>query len=943
MPRRVWAWVAHVVAWSLLAVGVTVLVLDRRGGDDEPAAAEPPRYAAMPFPSTLSLNGTDRGRIGSRFRFTAEGFSDAGTTSVTLYDGSRVVDEVRPGTDRAGRAGALDLALPALSVGRHTVHAVVTDGDGKVAETAPVAVLVGAAPGEVDVPVVVPVLEDEHPRDVAARLGVPVSALVGGIRGGALVVKVAPDAGASLVDGDEITVGPAASLGPFTLSAQASGCGVELHAEGVSAAITYYRGGGSTSGWVEVRSTVRDLSPGTHAFFARSGGRDSGTVEVTVPDRCAQGYGWTGDASVVDGVLTIPKAASGVFLHLSVDGRPWIRVPASQDEALDAGTKTSIAHLLPALDGRRLELEVWQSGEFPRRVATGQLRVPSDRSLASIVGEPSAVSLTVSTPDGERTGIQLGSQHQELTFTWTAASPAATRVRWQVLALDSRTSDLALSPSGLLASGVSEGDAKGTFTVDTADIPRADVEPEGGAVPKGTAVALKPPVPTGTLASTPAYASLVPVSALTDPSPPVELPVEGSTVYVRVVTETGPAAASPDVLVHLPVHQSKGTGVDFQVENLYLDAGRAPNPKAVGCLIVDVPWTLATRPTYESYGYGGVKGDLTTYVASQFYPQDGTWCPGAFPPPKGCDAWYCDVVDFVVDAAGVVVGVVVQVYELVSYAYNGVIDGVVSAIAKYNPLCVALGAADGGAGSGCETVVGFATRAAVTAVLASVGLPPSLPTTDQLEAIAAGELDQLAVEVMKQLGVPCDTAKAPAGFDTALASAGEALDAPVLGSAADPCLAVAHLLIGEVRERATADAERALADASGLPSFPDIKGFTMTADPRGRTDPLTVDVVASVVEADADPTGLFCQVVVHDPHRAGVQSVGPYGSFLIRLEPSSQDGRTWSGRGVRMPSGSDVVTRLQGASYDVGVRSQHPSECQIADTTGTVALRAPDQ
>ncbi|HVK30010.1 MAG TPA: hypothetical protein VM575_16840, partial [Nocardioides sp.] len=260
-----------------------------------------------------------------------------------------------------------------------------------------------------------------------------------------------------------------------------------------------------------------------------------------------------------------------------------------------------------------------------------------------------------------------------------------------------------------------------------------------------------------------------------------------------------------------------------------------------------------------------------------------------------------------------------------------------------NPLCVALGAASSGAGDGCETVVGFATRAAVTAVLASVGLPPSLPTTEQLEAMAAGELDALAVEVMKQLGVPCDSAKAPSGFDTALAEAGSALDAPVLGAAADPCLAVAHLLIGEVRERAVADAERALADASGLPSFPSVEGFTMTADPRGRTDPLTVDVVASVAEANADPTGIFCQVVVHDPHRKGIQSVGPYGSFLIRLEPSSKDGRTWSGRGVRMPSGTDVVTRLQGASYDVGVRSQHPSECRIPDTSGTVALRAPDE
>ncbi|MFW6869032.1 hypothetical protein ACOACQ_16695 [Nocardioides sp. CPCC 206347] len=958
MSRRVWTWVAHVVAWSLLVAGVTVLFLERRSDDPEPAAAGgDARYAAMPFPSTLSLEGPDRGRIGSVFRFAAEGFSDKGLTSVTLYDGARPLDVDQP----AG--GSSSLQLPALSVGRHTVHAVLTDEDGKVSETAPVTVLVGQAPGDEDVPVPVPLLPDEDTQDVAERIGVPsADVLLGtGKARGTAVIQVAPDAGVALLNGPDLAIIDGPVLDGLTITAAGKGCGVTLEAKGAEE-LTFFRGG-SAAGWVQVgrpqkdgRTDVPDLSPGTHVFFARagkgaSGELESGKVEVTVPDRCRDAFGWTGDASIVDGELAVPQANGLVFLHLSVDSRPWIRVPASQDELIAVGTRTSIAHLLPALNGRHLQFEVWRmSGDIPVRVASGELRVPSDGTLASVVGQPSAISLTVKTPDGPRTGIQLGTKHQELELDWAAASPAATRVRWQVLTTNSGASNLALNPPGLLASGVSEASGggsgrSGSFTIDTASIPRADAKPapsKGSGKGSGTgsvAVALQPPMPTGTLTDQASYGAIVPVTDLTEVAAPVELPVEGSTVYVRVVAEAGPAAASPSVFVQLPTHQSDKTGVDFAVNTVKVDAGRAPNPKAVGCLVVDVPWDKGPAPKWDTTSPTASQ-DFQSYVASQFYRQSGTYCPGAFPPPKGCDAWYCEVVDFIVDAAGAIVSVVVQVYELVSYAYNGVISGVVDIVSKLNPLCLALGAGGAGdAAKSCETVTGYATKAAIGAVLASVGLPPSLPSVEQLEAIASGELDQLAVELMKQLGVPCDAATPPAGFDTALATAGEELDAPVLAAAANPCLAVAHLLIGEVRAKATADAERAMADASGLPAFPDVPGFSMTADPRGLADPLTVEVSASVVDENADLTGIFCQVIVEDPHRSGVNSIGPYPWFTIQLRPTSSNGRTWKGTGARLPTiGATTVADLQGATHDVSARSYHPSDCRIPLTTEPVTV-----
>ena len=44
------------------------------------------------------------------------------------------------------------------------------------------------------------------------------------------------------------------------------------------------------------------------------------------------------------------------------------------------------------------------------------------------------------------------------------------------------------------------------------------------------------------------------------------------------------------------------------------------------------------------------------------------------------------------------------------------------------------------------------------------GLPPSLPTSAQVKALADGEVALLAVELMKQAGIPCDSLKADPAF-----------------------------------------------------------------------------------------------------------------------------------------------------------------------------------
>jgi hypothetical protein len=979
-----WRWLIHLLALALFATGLT-LVLERRGvigGRDE---ADLPALAQMPFATSVSVVGSPTTRVGSSVQLSAAGYSPAGSKEVALYDGARRVAKVP-----AGRyAGATSLSLPAMSAGQHLVHVEVTDRDGKVSKSAPVAVTVAPATGKTPIPVPVTFERGEIITAAAHRLGLPAASLVvvapdgtaftgrGRIPKGSKVdALVKPQAGLAAAEGRKIVVDQAVvGTNPgLALAVAAKGCAIELTASKAKGDVTFFRSSATVPGWAEVARpgktltrTIADLSPGTHVFYARDDDGISTQVSVTVPQQCASRFGWTGDASIVNGVLTVPKGVSGAYLHLSVDGRPWLRAPAQADQGFPLHSGSNVSAFLPALNGHRLDLEVWTTsmGDVPplKPAATGHLSVPGDTTLASVVGESGAVNLTVEGPNGALPALTMGSDHQTLHFDWSSATSRTESVQWQVLSQKVVASDRDLTPPGLLASGVSDagggssdvlgGGRKGEFTIDTSKIPMQDspLSPKSESKAKSPGVVLlKPPVSAGGIASlgSAAYGTQVLATDVGDVVADVlPLPREGDAIYVRVLARSSGAAvsaASAPVTITLPVHESAKTGLTFKVDSLKLDAGHAPYKPAAGCLIVDVPW-LGHQPLPE-LGAKNFKAAFDIYAASVLYPKTGVYCPGAFPPAE-CD-FLCDLEEFIVDAAGVIVGVVIQVYSLIAYAYNGVVDGVIDAIAQYNPLCVGLGAASSDAGSGCSAVVAVATRAAVTAALASVGLPPSLPSGEALKAAASGQFAQLAVELMKQANIPCDDVKAPAGFADAVELAGDELGSDT-GSAAsaidDPCLAIATMLIGAVADKAEATAEQSLAAASGLPAFPDIKGISMTPDPRAVLEPLRVTVEASLVKDTADGTGAKCRMMTFNPLMKGSPSwVAPYSSsYVVLTEDKPVDGKgRWSGSAISPPDGTrpNSLDLLQPRSFEVGVGS-YMSSCSIPKTVGTVTIKAP--
>jgi hypothetical protein len=904
-----------------------------------------------------------------------------------------------------------------MRVGHHLVHVQVTDAEGAVSKSAPVSVDVAPAPGDQPVPVEVRADEGETIGELAARFDVepevlivqppapatdpagapgelpePPAPLPPGTpldtevpEGSTVVANVPPDAGGDVADGTEVAViapSPATS-DELVVTAEATGCSgrVRLTAANAPGSVTFFRASAGVPGWVQAGTTEGDGSidvatpgSGTHVFFVRSGKRSSGEVAVVVPPACSQELGWTGDASIVDGILTLPQSYQNVYLYLSVGGA-WQRVPASQDQFVPVGVRTDVSSLLPALSGERLDLQVWRvfGDNFTDQVASGSLEVPEGQTMADIVGEPNALSLSVDGPDGPAKGIRLDSEDRILRFRWTAASPRANEVVWQVLTKPLATSNRDLLPDGLLGTGVSEragtGAEGGTgeFLVRTDEIPRRPGStPAATGTPVGSGgggiTLLKPPV---ALTGIPklggsAFAATVALDAA-EAGEVLEsiagLPAPGDQVYVRILSVpdgSTVAAASTTIAVQLPVPQSIDTSLDFRVDAVEIDAGRAPNPAFAQCVAVTTPWT-GILPGYfdpPTAGMSGVPGtkvktpaERNAEVASAFYPTSRTYCPSDFPPAEDCDAWYCDVYEVVVDAAGFVVSIVVELYEVVSYAYNGVIEGVVAAIAKFNPVCLALTAADDEAGGGCEAIAGIVAETAITAALASFGLPPSLPDVDQLQAIAEGNLAALGKELLELAGIPCDSLSAPPGFGDAVNGMGSELGVPAQAGAAldDPCLAVAGMMVRAVIDEAEAAASQTVAAAAGVPAFSGIEGFAMVPDPRGQSEPMVVRVTASLAQATADGTGAVCAMRAGDPDDMNRYQVGPFSrrSFLLEeADPVDGKGR-WTGAAVLAvyQGQANPVGALQGAVFDVGVRSVSPSVCEVPLARTTAAVQ----
>ena len=726
----------------------------------------------------------------------------------------------------------------------------------------------------------------------AADLADSAAEAVAGV--GTDVIAGSPDTGDSSDDDSAESSGSDASSAPG-LTAQRDGCAVSVRVQNATGSLVVYHATSGAAGFTEIATVdgdqpvrLEDLGPGSHVFTAGPAGEPTtlAPVAMSLPSECVQSW-WKGDASIVNGILTIAEPTDdAMWVFLSVDGKPATRLPAESLQSFRASTRRiDVTPWLPSLSGRSVHLEVWAyapGDDAARKIGTGDADLPEGMSPAQLIGESARSWVTVS-PDPAKVSDAT------LTAKWGATSPRADRVLWQVTTQPQSQGNTSLQPPGLVASGISvatSSDAKngvahaGTFTIPVTAL----------ALPTSAPIVSKPvtlqQVGAGSGANLPSVAPKLIVDPLAIDlddlaagpigDPEVEggvvstnLPVlSGSTYFVRVIPFSGTTplgGTSPADRIDLPAPTDPPQKA-MDTTSIAFDAGRAPNYDLRGCIrVTAVPWPS-----------GGT--DWTTFeggVTRAFFPQMGTFCPGDWQSDNSCWApdVLCDAWDVLVEGVSWVIEQASTLWDLIAAAYNGIIDLAVNIIARFNPYCIqaaiaakaagAIGFKSGEAVAGaasdfCDKMAPIVARAAVGAVLAVVGLPPALPTSDQLKAIAEGNLVELAVVYLEQLGIPCGDLTIDADTAGAVSSGVSAAGGDVPPSVADGvdvCRDALGAALGKVKEQVSAQAQQQIRDSTGLPlpSTP-IPGFEFELEPRARYRNPSIAITATARDGDIPVT-----------------------------------------------------------------------------------------
>ncbi|MCB1247149.1 MAG: hypothetical protein KDB69_07785, partial [Acidimicrobiia bacterium] len=777
MRSNRWIWVGvYLVATAVLAAGVAVLVRDQDDRDAKAPTARLGEMAPMPFASSITPVGATSGRVGDTLFFQTQGYTSDEVVSVELWDGGSRVE-----TQSVDGGTSALVSLPALSVGPHAVYAKVIDAAGQESLTAPTTVdIVANGTGPV-APVEVSADDNETVEHLARRLDVdidriavtvagqgeasaedvkplslgpadviPVDAIVSAQPDGDEGLEAAISAVPKLPDGEAA----GSSKGDLSLTASAEGCAVVLGVAGASGTVDLWDGAGANVGWLRVaqregsgKVTIPAVSPGVHLYFATAGADQTTPIAVTMPATCTKALGWTGDVSITDGILTVNRAVPNgrLWLYLQVDGGTAVRVPA--EGSLPAvGPHTDIGSLLPPLEGSSLTVELWHGDEFlDRLVAKGSLEVPDGGSITDVVGESRMLQLKLTDPTGPGADI-LGTQDRKLTFTWSAG-PRIEAVLFQVLVDDHPITQTTLPPNAIIATGVAARSAagttgSGTFTVDTATIPgRAktgrDAASAAAAYPAPTPQVIGTTIAQGSKPVTVTPINPGTVARQTEAPVLIDLPSYGEDVWVRaigLIAGSGVTTASNTVRIRLPVPQGvNGTGVDFVSGTDFGDTAWTPGHLPVrsfeNCVWADVGWNGPVN--FGKYVDRSPHGQISKIEAmSVAYPDDGTYCPKDFPPPPppseaecGIAQVFCDFWDGVVEFGSDVLTAIEAVYTFVSTVMSTVVSKISKAVAKYSGVCGALEKVASGSEKTCGAVLEMATNAAISAVLASVGVP----------------------------------------------------------------------------------------------------------------------------------------------------------------------------------------------------------------------------
>jgi hypothetical protein len=719
--------VSAVAASLVVAAGVATVAL-RRPADPvvPPGAPIAAVLRAAPGPVT----------VGAPLAVGADVISGAPLASVQLWAGGAVADEVAVAGQRRVTE---NLEFTPREVGSHLLVLRVVDDAGRVAHAAPLR--------------------------VRARAPVAPLASSGGATGPAVnAPALRRVAHTAALAGPGVTVATAGCDATVRATPDARFAEVALFGLGPGDAgfkVLGYGAGGVTVPLTAGENAVYALG------FDEHGSAPSDITMVRAPDECASKR-WQGTVSLVEGVLRAPGQPSLAYLYLTVDGGQWQRVPAADQTFVrrDQHGQLDFGQHLPSLDGvKKIEIEAWtRQGGKATLLGRGTLEAkggsagtmpalvgfipatPLDQVLQGGGGEPGSDTFemlvrkgeihtyTAKAPPGAQiTVATLGKPTGPYTFRWKPPIPSVTHAVWQVSMAPS-VSAPTLNQPGLLASQpipVSDTD----FEIDFRPLVLPDYVP-------------------------PTPPKKVPSLGFDDvvPQKYVQLPPGGAGGGGggggAAVTQVGNPGLTPAQIVHAVeppklyvrlVPMVNGQPVDavsnpvtytMFYEDLTPPNNKLPLPPAI---TVDVKFS---RPSL----YNPAWTHCVMVVHNPDPELDNTGFSGKAKPGDRFCPIYPD------DDPGLL-GIVTGAFELAVDLWDMIVEGY-AWIKKQavNFIVAATGCSQiPELKSACATVA----EAAIDAALASVGIPPGLPSSDALFAAAKGQLVEGAYAMAAANNVDC--------------------------------------------------------------------------------------------------------------------------------------------------------------------------------------------
>ncbi len=473
----------------------------------------------------------------------------------------------------------------------------------------------------------------------------------------------------------------------------------------------------------------------------------------------------------------VPGAAARAetaYLYLSA-GEQWSRVPESSDAFLRSSEPIHLGSWLGRIAGaengrRQLEGEAWgwqegalvSLGSFEKEAHGTSLATPGTSFLPPSRLEVRGVNIVDTTAFNWETERSFDSPDAmgRATFRWQTPYPAS-HGRWQV-AVVPYAGEADLKPPGLVLTG---------------EAPKP--------VPAGSRIEF--PIPMRTLVEPPAQAgqrlppeqrvfSPLPPFAPAYPSPGKVQSLEGSTLgilsspFLPMPQHAGRSQGT--VMRHPDLTSLLVAGVDtYYVRVLPMSgnqvAGEASNTVIVhydpeSGLVgfefppppVEIPYQVeisSFEPTHFPVSKYQFCVEVVSVDKSKLPPfSEWRWAsPGMIGCPekeKGKSKWgqaWSDLGDLIKSAM-----------NLGKWVYDK-LDALVNKVVKeLNPLCIGAKFAAEGEGT-VDKVCEAVASVAVAAAKAYVGIPPSLPSYDQLTGLGKGYLVELAAEELAARGIPC--------------------------------------------------------------------------------------------------------------------------------------------------------------------------------------------